>query len=310
MPNSGERGGDAPVPGPLAFTAMTFNVRYDEESDGRHAWAHRRSLALNLLQSYDPDLLGLQEPTEAQWDSIAAALPRHSPFGASADEWGTVERHGGFFRTSRFAPLSGGLFWLSDTPSVAYSESWPSDWGPRACGWVELHDRSADRTLVFACTHFDTNPAAWLPSAKTLHRELGQIAGDRPLILVGDFNCAAGSAAYRYLHDQAGYRDAWREAGNADDGVVTFNGFTPVTRVLDEADGAADQPEASPWRFAPAASHAHLRADGNYRIDWILLRGPVRSTSSIIDYRDDNGLLPSDHYPVVARLEYAAAPPV
>ena len=43
-----------------------------------------------------------------------------------------------------------------------------------------------------------------------------------------------------------------------------------------------------------------LERDGNYRIDWILLRGRNIATSSIIDYRHDNGLLPSDHYPVVA----------
>jgi len=40
-------------------------------------------------------------------------------------------------------------------------------------------------------------------------------------------------------------------------------------------------------------------------LDWILLRGHLTARSAIIDYRTDEGLLPSDHYPVVARIEYA-----
>src|SRR5947209_15784711 len=127
---------------------MTFNIRYENELDGRHAWPNRRILALDMIQAHDPHLLGLQEPTAAQWDTIAAALPGHSPFGTPDDECGDVGRHGGFFRTTRFEPLASGLFWLSETPAVANSVSWPNDWGPRACGWVKLHDRLADRPLL------------------------------------------------------------------------------------------------------------------------------------------------------------------
>jgi endonuclease/exonuclease/phosphatase family metal-dependent hydrolase len=288
---------------------MTFNIRYDEESDGRHAWPNRRSLALEMIQSYEPHLLGLQEPTAAQWDAIASALPGHSPFGTADNEWGDVEPHGGFFRTARFDPLGSGIFWLSETPSVAHSESWPNDWGPRACGWVKLRDRLADRNLLFACTHFDTNAGSWLPSAKVLHAGLDQVAGDLPVILVGDFNCAAGSAAYRYLHDEAAYRDAWLEAGNSDDGVLTFNGFTTVTRVPDDAEMRQQWLETTSIPVDTVADDAApVHAHGNYRIDWILLRGPLIAVSAIIDYRNDNGLMPSDHYPVVAHIEYAAAP--
>ena len=45
---------------------MTFNIRYDEEADGRHAWRHRRDLAIETIRRHDPDLLGVQEPTAAQ----------------------------------------------------------------------------------------------------------------------------------------------------------------------------------------------------------------------------------------------------
>jgi endonuclease/exonuclease/phosphatase family metal-dependent hydrolase len=291
---------------PPGLTVMTFNIRYEEESDGRHAWRHRRALAVEVIRSHEPDLLGLQEPTAAQWAFIAAALPGHSPFGTAENEWGEAEPRGGFFRTARFEAYATGLFWLSETPRVERSVSWPNDWGPRACGWVKLHDRWADRDLLFACTHFDTNAGAWLPSARILHAELDEVAGNLPVILVGDFNCAAGSAAHRYLLEQASFRDAWREVAHSDEGVLTFNGFTPLTHIPRDADTWPQWLKATASPVETVAHDAqHGPAHENYRIDWILLRGSLSAVSAVIDCTSDNGLLPSDHYPVVVHVEYA-----
>jgi endonuclease/exonuclease/phosphatase family metal-dependent hydrolase len=287
---------------------MTFNIRYDDDDDGPHAWRHRRDLVLDVIRSHDPDLLGLQEPTIEQWHTIAAALPGHSIFPAAGDPAGDGERHGGFFRTARFESLDSGLFWLADT-AAANGPSSPTGSGPRACRWVKLRDRAADRNLLFACTHFDTSAEAWVPSAKALHAECDRLAGAWPIVLAGDFNCAARSDAYRYLRDDAGYRDTWTEAGHSDDGVLTFNGFTRVTRL------PGDVRKLQRWlnrTSAPLDTFGHyprhVQAHGNYRIDWILLRGPIVAVSAMIDVRGREATLPSDHYPVVARIEYAAAP--
>jgi len=283
-----------------ALTVMTFNIRYDEASDGVHAWRNRRDAVINTIRAHDPDLLGLQEPTAGQWQELVAALPVLSAFGISGADAEDGAAHGGFFRTDRFTEIASGQFWLSETPSAPYSVSWPNDWGPRACSWVTLQDRRTNEQLVFASTHLDTNAGAWLPSAQVLRAQLDEIASDLPIVLVGDFNCAAGSEAHRYLCREAGFRDAWSEAGNDDDGVLTFNGFTPATRLPD------DPRRRQRWLDAtstPAGMFAG--ADRNYRIDWILLRGSLTARAARIDYRTEDGLLPSDHYPVVARIEFA-----
>lgn len=262
------------------LTVMTFNVRYDEEADGLHAWPHRRSLVRATIEAHAPDLLGVQEPMPHQWDDLTRALPLLSPF-PSADEAYHEEPVGGFFRLSRLEARDSGTFWLSDTPDAPHSITWPNDYGARLCRWVKLHDRQAQREIVFACTHFDTNALSSVPSAKVVHAELDAAVGSSvPIVLVGDFNCAAGSGAHEYLRREGGYRDAWTEAGHADDGVVTFNGF---------ADGAGPQVDGE---------------HGNYRIDWILVRGPLRCTSAEIDSRREGGMPPSDHYPVIATLEW------
>jgi endonuclease/exonuclease/phosphatase family metal-dependent hydrolase len=273
----------------VRLRAMTFNVRYDNPGDGADAWTHRRARALAIIGEHAPDLIALQEPTPSQWQDIADHLPDYSIFGRDDDA--QSERPGGFFRTERFESLDRGLFWLSDTPSTADSETWPHDWGPRACAWVRLRDVRAGRDLLFASTHFDTNAAAWLPSATVFHAELNRAAGGAPVVAAGDFNCPAGSPAHRYLCAEARFRDAWLDAGCADAGVVTFNGFTPV-RCLPKAPDARFPSEAFDW--------------GNYRIDWVLVRGEIACVAAAVDQRHD-GRLPSDHYPVIADIVWTAA---
>ena len=104
-------------------------------------------------------------------------------------------------------------------------------------------------------------------------------------MLVGDFNCAAGGDAHHYLLTTAGFRDAWREAGRSDEGIVTYHGFTGATRLQDGV--------------YPADATVH----GNYRIDWVLVRGLIKCNAADIDYRTDRDLMPSDHYPVLTELD-------
>jgi endonuclease/exonuclease/phosphatase family metal-dependent hydrolase len=259
---------------------MTFNVRYDTEEDGAHDWRHRRADALELIQTHDPDLIALQEPDTSQWADIAAHLPDHTPFAVLDAGFGNTEAYGGFFRAGRFQCEGEGVFWLSDTPEVPHSVTWENDWEPRACGWVRLRDRMTDRPLVFAATHFDTNPHAWLPSAKVLHRELQTIASGAPTIVAGDFNCRAGSKAHRYLITEGGFRDVWYDAGQTDAGVLTFHGFT---------------------------GRRNLPAAGNERIDWILVRGELTAGDATIDYSSSSGEPASDHYPVIAWLDWRSS---
>jgi endonuclease/exonuclease/phosphatase family metal-dependent hydrolase len=112
-----------------------------------------------------------------------------------------------------------------------------------------------------------------------LRTELDAIAGAAAVIVAGDFNSPAGSDAHRFLTGTGGYRDAWTAAGLPDQGVVTFNHFV-VPHV------------------APAVDDAY----GNFRIDWILLRGDLTCTSAIVDDAIAGPLPPSDHYPVIARV--------
>src|SRR4051812_46764355 len=120
----------------MSMHVLTFNIRYDEPEDGANDWAHRRELTIATIRDHDPDLIGLQEPTALQWNDVCAALPGHNAFGLALDEWDQVEPRGGLYRTNRFDAIDEGIFWLSDTPSVPHSITWPNDWGARSCAWI------------------------------------------------------------------------------------------------------------------------------------------------------------------------------
>jgi endonuclease/exonuclease/phosphatase family metal-dependent hydrolase len=264
---------------------MTFNVRFDDGDEAR-GWGKRRTDVLDVVRSNDPDLISLQEPDASQWADICEHLVGYAPFGVFDDGTANPEAHGGLFRAERFERCDDGVFWLSHTPAVPHSVSWDTDWEPRACGWARLRDRATGRELVFASTHFDTNTVAGLPSATTLHHEIERLARGAPTVIAGDFNCAAGSEAHRYLIDPGGFRDIWYEAGHSDAGVLTFHGFT----------GHRHRSE-DPAR--PERSLHH-----NDRIDWILVRGEFTCLDAKIDYSSKSGAPASDHYPVVGLLDY------
>jgi mRNA deadenylase 3'-5' endonuclease subunit Ccr4 len=40
---------------------MTFNIRYGLADDGENRWENRKSLVIERIRAFDPDLLGLQE---------------------------------------------------------------------------------------------------------------------------------------------------------------------------------------------------------------------------------------------------------
>ena len=133
-------------------------------------------------------------------------------------------------------------------------------------------------------THFDHRGSeARRQSAAVLRRYARQFAANHPLIVTGDFNAGEGSDPYRELIEnsadaETGLVDVYRiaqPARRADEG--TFNGFR----------GLRDGP----------------------RIDWILATPSWRVVSARIVTTQREGRFPSDHFPVVAELEYGADTP-
>ena len=139
--------------------------------------------------------------------------------------------------------------------------------------WVKFRDLQTQREFYFWNTHLDHEiQAAREKAAALIVERVKALKTSLPVLLVGDFNAAArGNKAYDILLE-SGFSDTWFAAAqrNGDD-VATFHGYK-----------------------APIANGVH--------IDWILSRGAVKTEEThIVTFQQDNQL-PSDHFPVAARV--------
>lgn len=255
-----------------AFNVATYNLRLNTPDDGDNAWPQREAAVKALVQYHGFDLMGTQEGLIAQVQALEQ-MPGWARVGVGRDDGRQGGEHAAiFFRTARFELLQHGDFWLSATPERP-SISWDSRCCHRIATWARLRDRQAGRSFFVFNVHFDhEGVVARRESARLLVRQVAQIAGTAPVIVLGDFNSTPDTEQIGTL--AAALRDAARLSETPVYGPVgTFNGFKFDAPALDRIDYVFLSP------------------------GWRVLRLGVLTDSL-------RGRYPSDHFPVVARLRW------
>lgn len=256
-----------------ALTVMTFNLRYAHTAPP-NLWPARRPVVRAVVERAAPDVIGTQEGLYQQLVDMQADLPQYAWIGLGRDGGSRGEFMAVFYRRDRLEPLAYDHFWLSDTPAVIGSRTWGNDY-PRMVTWVRFRDRRTARELYVVNTHLDhESQPSRLRGAALLLERVRALEPSLPVIVTGDFNVDAPTdTVYRALVAPGAFTDTWTAAGNAEPPFGTYHAFGGVER----ARGAA-------------------------RIDWVLVGDGVETLDARIltDARD--GQLPSDHFPVVARV--------
>lgn len=213
---NGDSAGDTQAVDPKRIKVLNYNVmcsfcKNEDHSDWVHDWKTRVPWLSDVIQRYDPDLIGLQELS-------AIGVPAGSPDEAS-QLLGTATWDVYYYRTkpgdafefdypdailawrkSRFELLDKGEFWLSPTPDTAYSIGFAKGMQfPRLVVWARLRDKASGRELGFANTHFDNNTPSQDLSAPLSLQRLAPLAAKVPLIFCGDFNSTPSSSAFATL---------------------------------------------------------------------------------------------------------------
>jgi endonuclease/exonuclease/phosphatase family metal-dependent hydrolase len=252
---------------------MTFNIRYGTADDGDHSWPFRRHLVAGVIERHAPDVLAIQEGLAFQLRELGEALEGYRKLGQHRDGGLEGEFSGLYINERRIRVLEWGEFWLSpDSDSVA-SVGWDAAL-PRMAVWAEIETRAGGGRLRVYSTHFDhRGEEARLESARLIvrHAQSGP-----PSMVMGDLNADESSEPFRAFV-LGGYRSAFTELHPSRENG-TFNGFTDPT--------------------------------GGRRIDHILLgQGVMALEAEIVSDRIE-GLFPSDHFPVVARIALGRSEPV
>lgn len=264
---------------------MSYNVRYDTDSDGANAWLDRRDRIVTTIETTRPDVVGFQEPLEHQLNYLDANLSAYSFFGVGREDGASS---GEFvpigYRTSRCRLVDRGAFWLSETPDEPGSVGWDAAC-PRVTTWVVLEvddDSSSAGPLTVFNTHFDHRSAlARHRSAELLRSQVADALATGSVIITGDLNCPESTSPYEVL---VGDFDDSGGSGDSDEGFV----FRDCLRV-------ADTEHRGPRRTYHAFSGVPLE-----RRDYVLIDPSLAVRSSrTIDERKCREFS-SDHFPIVA----------
>lgn len=269
----------------VTLDVMTFNIRTSNVDDGADAWPHRRDVVVETIARAAPQILGLQEAVDEQIEYLEEMLPDYRWIGVDRGLNGGVglsEYTPIFYRHGELSPIASGNFWLTDTPDVPPP---PRRREPgrrfrrprgRIVTWARFYHQASGREIYAFNTHLTLRQGPrQYQSARLIADRVAALPAGAAVVVTGDFNASAGDTETWRIATEQGLRDAWLAADERQGPPFTSNGFGPPP------------PHHEVWR-----------------IDWILVGGPlVVRTARTVLYSED-GRYPSDHYPVAARLDW------
>ena len=246
---------------------MSFNVLCGGK--GKNWWTKRKKLVRDEIAKYDPDTFGLQEAHYRWMNYLCKELgDTYDYVGVGRDNG---KRQGEFspvfYKKDKYEVIEKGNFWLSETPEIP-GKGWDAAC-VRICSYAVLKDKKTGEKFAHFNTHLDhVGDVARSEGAKLIADRADMFKGI-PTIVTGDFNVNPQSGAYKTI-TAAGFEDARTLDANAND-VKTYNGF------------GENEPEM---------------------IDFVFVKYgfKVKSCNTLTDKAD--GRYISDHYPVLAELEF------
>ena len=179
---------------------------------------------MDLIRKYKPDILGTQEGLKEQIDYLADQLPEYVVVGEGRKGGDDDEHMAIFIKRDKFRLRELSSFQLSETPEIIGSGP---EVNPRMVTWVRLalitrpgkgdlspypqdyrgHWENSREFYVFNTHFFNSREQGLarlnasrliLERIKALDR-FGEWTTERPVFLMGDFNCRPGSPPYRVL---------------------------------------------------------------------------------------------------------------
>lgn len=252
-----------------SLKVMSFNVRNAKAADGDNAWELRRSATIAMLDEVQPDVFGLQEAYPEQEEYITSERPKYVAYGIGRNDGIEGERMSVVYNTETLQMLECGTWWLSETPDIP-SVGWDAKY-PRTATWALLKDLRCGREFYLVNTHLDHRGVLARRYGLAMVMDLiRQMNPDTPLILMGDFNVEPGDEC---LTDVEARMCNARSSAKVTENTPSFNGFK--------------------------------ESEGHKTIDYIYYKGFSGAESfKVLNQPFDGKPFISDHYPIVATIDY------
>ncbi|KAL4161814.1 hypothetical protein PRNP1_002366 [Phytophthora ramorum] len=189
-------------PASTQLKVMSFNVRTSLANDKcpSGCWEQRRWRAKQLVEKYQPDLIGTQEGAPDQIEFFTSNLS-YASLGECAGECKWNERDSIFYKPERWEVLENSTFALSDTPEELGSNTWNLEY-LRAAVIARLRDRATSRVVCILNTHFDITRGQNESSVLVAQRMSEYCQDGDAVFMTGDLNAIPTTPAVKYLANE------------------------------------------------------------------------------------------------------------
>lgn len=245
------------------LSVVSFNIRYDSPRDGINRWRRRRRALAQVVAAFHADIVGMQEVQAQQRRYL------HKHLGQRLVWYGVGRSDGN--QAGEQCPILVGPSWQVQSWRTRWLSASPETIGsigrhakiPRVMTIMQLVHQQSSLTFAVANLHLDhTSDQARIAGIEVVLDQLREVPSER-IIVMGDFNAEPYSAVYQMML-AAGFRDAHGPAAGG-----TFHAW---------------------------------RGDCGRRIDYLFVGGAIEVLGAHIDRTVIENRLPSDHWPIAARL--------
>lgn len=280
------------------FTAASYNLRNANSADSLQGdgWGNRCPIIAGLVQFHEFDIFGTQEGLRHQLDSLKTNLPKYDYIGVGRNDGKKGGEHAAiFYRIDKFELLGHGDFWLSETPEKS-SVGWDAVL-PRICTWGHFKYKDTGFEFLFFNLHMDhIGKQARVESALLVQQKMKEIGENLPAILTGDFNVDQTHRSYLALTESGTLRDAFEVADLRYATNGTFNGFDSDNYTESRIDHVFVTPTFHILKYGVLTdSYRRMKKDDQ--------KASVKDCPEEISIRSYESRIPSDHFPVMVKLE-------
>lgn len=226
-----------------------------------------RIQAINeMIRINDPDVIGVQELTEAMKPYMTDIFRKYRMIGESRGSLFTDEYSAILFKADRFRLYDSGTLWLSEKPFQRRSKLLLSQF-PRIVTFAVLYDEKEQKEFTFFNTHLDHNlEPVRNRQAEILRTLIHRYQTGSFTVVSGDFNAVPDSRTLQLLTENGLKDTVTNEIGSTLRGKIGS------------------------------------RIQHNRPIDHILISEHMKLISLKKLDRKYAGYYPSDHYPLLAEI--------
>lgn len=264
------------------ITVATYNLRYSIEGNFKRDsargedWVSRGPVAAAQIRYHEFEIFGTQECLLHQLEDLVEWLPGYTYIGVGRDDGKQTGEHAAiFYKRDRFKVIESGDFWLSETPDKP-SKGWDATCCNRLCSWALFEEQQSGKRFYVFNAHYDHQGVkARVESSKLVLKRIDEIAGDHPVIFMGDLNGDHESEWYNFLETSEELQDTFNMVDDPYAVNGSYNGFgrrTESKRIIDHV-FVSKHFEAAKWGILTDTFHGRFPSDHFPVVVDLILKG-------------------------------------